>query len=119
MFVYMEHPELEPVRVADNPDTVKFYEAQGFEKADEPTEVSLPKPSDEPQEQWVHMHHAESGGSASFPNNPEALAGAKDLGWSPDVPLHPSEDPKTVEMAANADAEAEKARAENKKNARS
>jgi hypothetical protein len=95
-FVYMEHPELGPIRVSDEPGVVERFESRRYVRAEEPAEEPFTPPKDapEPVDGFVQLVHPQLGVTHDFPANPEALQGAHEAGWEfPKPPEEPGEEP--------------------------
>lgn len=103
-FVFMEHPESGgTARFPDDDTVITSQEARGWRRADEPPEGPfIPAKADVPPGDdgaWVDLIHPDLPlGRQRLPNNPEALAGAFDVGWRyPDPPAEQvAEHVKTV-----------------------
>lgn len=74
---------------------VEWHEAHGWEKTPPPPEVPfVPSVPDVPETEatWVTMFHPAIKASHDFPNNPDALQGALDAGWTfPEANPQPEE----------------------------
>lgn len=103
-FVYLEHDELGPIRVPDEPDVVEWHEARGYRVADEPTPVPFVPPKVAPPavDGFVQLVHPDLPGVVhDWPNNPEALQGAREAGW--DFPQPPAKKTAAKKAAEPAD----------------
>ena len=93
--IYMENEAIGSgaIEFSDEPGVVEWYRARGWKLVDRPEPAPfIPKPGMEPTDDgWVTLKHAETGATHDFPNNPDALAGAVDVGWEPITP-EPSDD---------------------------
>jgi hypothetical protein len=63
----------------DDPGVREFYEARGWSVVDEPVAPAVTVDPDAPE--WVELVHPLTGARHEYPNNPDALAGARDAGW--------------------------------------
>lgn len=85
--IYMENKDIEsgPTEFPDSPDVVTWYEARGWFVVDAPEpKPFIPTPGTAVEGvEWVSLKHSETGATHDFPNNPDALAGAADVGWGP------------------------------------
>lgn len=110
-WVYLEHDDLGPIRVSDEPGVVERHESRGYRRADEPTPEPFVPAKDVPPavDGFVPLVHPLLPGVVhDWPDNPEALQGAHDAGWRFPEPAEetpgdrpdPDPDPKSAKKAA-------------------
>jgi hypothetical protein len=91
----------------DEPGVKEWYEAHGWKVTDPPKDGPTGNPPDvDPEVKWVTMYNPKTQVSHGFPNNPEAIAGAKESGWQVPKLNSPQEKPEmkaTPKKAAQAD----------------
>lgn len=96
-WIYLQHKETGGhMSVADEPGVVEFYAARGWKVAAEPApEPFVPPKTVERQADadWVTLYHSGTGASHDFPNNPDALQGAYEVGWHATPPRVVAEAP--------------------------
>jgi len=100
--VYMTHKELGPIRVSDEPGVVEWFESRGYARADEPEEKPFVPPKDAPPavDGFVPLVHPLLPGVVhDWPDNPEALQGAREAGWEYPKPPKPEPDEKPAKKA--------------------
>jgi hypothetical protein len=107
-WVYLAHKETGGrMQAPDEPGVVEWYAARGWAKTDAPADaVFVPKVATANTDEWVTLEHPGIGATHEFPNNPEALAGAMEAGWSyieADVPPEPEPAPAPKSSKAKAD----------------
>jgi hypothetical protein len=103
-WIYLTHPQIEGAVqwASDEPGVVERQEALGWVRTDEPHERPfVPDGAPiEPDDEFVTLVNHETGASHPFPNNPDALAGAQDAGWSAPIP-DPEPESETADESAD------------------
>jgi len=103
-WIYLKHQDHGgTTRVSDEPGVLEWHEAHGWKKTDEPAPTPfVPPKGDLPpaDDEWVELTHPATGGVHQFPNNPEALEGAYEVGWELSKPKKPA---KAVKKTASAE----------------
>lgn len=99
--------DVELARFPNDPAVIEHYEARGWELTEPPADVpSVQRPSDaDAGEPWVFLVHEGIAGTARFPNDPAALQGAYDAGWTrpePDATDQPDKAPAKRTKRASA-----------------
>jgi hypothetical protein len=84
-WIYVKHEETGGATyIPDEDGVLEWYEGRGWKQVDEPEVVPfIPPKGDAPpgDDEWVKLTHPATGGEHDFPNNPEALEGAYEMGW--------------------------------------
>src|SRR5882757_366028 len=89
----------------DEDGVIEWYEAHGWEKADEPKQaVFVPDPGTTDENPWVTLYHPELKTTHEFPNNFEAISGAGEAGWEIPPEDSPEDPPPASEKASTAQA---------------
>jgi hypothetical protein len=94
-WVYLRHKETGGhSSFPDAPGVLEFWGARGWEKVDEPEDTPfVPARVDTPGDDgWVELTHSVTKARHLFPSNPEALAGAVEVGW--ELPKPPKTAPE-------------------------
>src|SRR6188768_2797015 len=89
----------------DEPGVLDWYTARGWSQADRPEDRPfVPRPDGGQSIQdvdFVTLVHPETGGAHRFPDNPDAIEGARESGWrypdeaTPDAPKSSPKSPPT------------------------
>lgn len=103
MSVYMTHAVTKGwTRVPDDPGVIAAHEARGWVRADEPEEKPFTPPKGAPPavDGFVQLVHPQLPGVVhDWPDNPEAMQGARDAGWEYPKPPKPEPDEKPAKKA--------------------
>lgn len=115
---YMTHPDAGAATFPDQPGVREFYEARGWQVADEPAEQPFVPPKVVEQradeEGWVELYHPDTRAAHLFPSHPDAVAGAYEAGWqaTPPKAAEPEPEPESEKPAAKKAASKPKASTE-------
>jgi len=97
-FFFMENKELgAKAEFPDEDGVEEYWTARGWVRVDTPIEEPfVPRPENTPpgDTTFVTMWHPEARATHDFPNNPEAISGAQEAGWTLDLPKDGPEDPE-------------------------
>jgi hypothetical protein len=107
-WVYLTHEQSGgAARFPDEPGVVAWHEAHGWVRADEPEPVPFVPPKGTPTavDGFVQLVHPDLPGvTHEWPDNPEALQGAREAGWDVLQP-EPEPDSKPAKKPAKKAAE--------------
>lgn len=101
-WLYLKHDETGgTAELPDEPGVLDWYAARGWSQTDRPETRPFVPPADGGQaargDEFVTLVHPDTGGAHRFPDNPDAIEGARETGWRyPDEikPATPKSSPK-------------------------
>lgn len=105
-FVYMKQTELDEGHWFPNEEgVIPHQEARGWVVTDPPEETPFVSAHGDidPEQEWVTLWHPEIQTTHEFPNNPAALEGAYESGWT-SIPKPESEEPEAAEVSEDSSA---------------